>query len=139
MIGADVRPGDAFSGAPKRMSLPRLLMFSGGPIGDPDFPKPNIHTDDATAKEAGLPGVCASGTQYQGALVELMIDLFGEGWLAGGRLAVKLVDLVLVDQTVHAKAVVRETEGSTVHLDVWCARDDGGKVLVGTASGRVPG
>lgn len=142
MIGSNVKVGDQFKGTAKKMTLPRLLMFSGGPMWDAAFPKSNIHTDDAFAKSTGLPGLCAAGTQYQAALAELMIDLFGDDWLSSGTLAVKLVDLVMVGQTVQARATVTKIEpdkGSTVvHMDIWSERDDGAKVLVGTASGRLP-
>ena len=141
MIQSNVKVGDQFKGAAKKMTLPRLLMFSGGPVWDDAFPKSNIHTDDAFAKSTGLPGLCAAGTQYQAALTELMIDLFGDDWLSHGTLGVKLVDLVLAGQTVQAKATVTKIEqdkGSTVvHVDIWSERDDGAKVLVGTASGRL--
>jgi acyl dehydratase len=143
MIGAETKIGDRFRGRPKAMTLSRLLAFSGGPLAEPGWPKRNIHTDEAFARSTGLPGVCAAGTQYQAHLVELMVDLFGETWLAGGSMAVKMVDLVMAGDSVTANAEVtnveREGESRVVHFDVWSERQDGAKVLVGTASGRLPG
>lgn len=143
MIGGNVKAGDRFQGRPKAMPLARLLAFSGGPLTDPEWPKSNIHTDDAFARSTGLPGLCAAGTQYQTHLVELMVDMFGESWLAGGTMAVKMVDLVMVDDTVTAKAevtrVALEGKDRVVHFEVWSERGDGAKVLVGTATGRMPG
>lgn len=138
MIDASVKTGDWFQGAPKKMTLPRLLMFSGGPMWDEAFPKSNIHTDDAFAKSTGLPGLCAAGTQYQASLCELMIDLFGDDWMSSGTLAVKLTDLVMVGQTVVGKVTVTKVEQGVVHVDIWSERDDGAKVMVGTATGRLP-
>lgn len=141
-VAAGFPPGVEFAGRPRAITAARMLAFSGGPLTRPGWPAPNIHTSTEIARSSGLPGRIASGTQYQSFIVELMIDVFGEAWLAGGKMAVKLVDLVEEGQVVRARARVTGVEegdrGTEVHLDVWCEREGGAKVLVGTAAGRAP-
>ena len=142
MITSNTRIGENFAGKPKRMTLPRLLMFSGGSLSASGFPRANIHTNDAFARNTGLPGLCASGTQYQGNLVELLIDVFGDRWFTSGRLDARLTSLVHenVVVTAHASITAKETlaDGTKFTADVWSERDDGEKVLVGTASCVLP-
>jgi hypothetical protein len=67
-----------------------------------------------------------------------MQDEFGMGWIQGGRMSVKLTNVVWVDETLIAHGRVRETspEGSRTrtHCDVWVEKTDGTRVLIGTAS-----
>lgn len=140
-ISKDTEEGQEFSGKPKRVTWQRLWAFSGGPFSACGWPKKNIHTDPETAKNVGLPTVCASGTQCEGYIVELMIDLFGEGWLRNGELSLKFVKLVLEGDTVCAKGKIRSREESTgvkFALEVWCENQASDKVVVGTATGVLP-
>ena len=132
-------PGAEFAGTPRNITEARLLTFSGGPLTNPDFPRKNIHTNLEFAQSTGVPTRIASGTQYQGHLFTLLIDLFGDGWLSNGTMAVKMTDIVREGDTVTAKARVTATEpadgGTLVTMDVWSERQDGATVLTGTASG----
>ena len=69
---------------------------------------------------------------------ELMTETFGAGWLLGGKMDVRLVNVVWVDDVLATRGKVCEevAEGShrRVHLDVWGEKADGTKALVGTAS-----
>ncbi len=141
MIERNVADGAEFSGEEKRITAARLLTFSGGPLTDPGWPRKNIHTDTDFAKSTGLPSRCASGTQFQGQMAEFLIGLFGERWFTTGKMNVKFVDLLLEDQTVIAcaKVIGRKQDGTGVRLEleIWSERDDGRKVMTGTASGLV--
>lgn len=138
---ATAEPGQSFAGPPLAMTMERILAFSAGVPGEPGWPHKNLHTDEAKAREAGLPAIIASGTQSEGRLVELMVELFGPAWYDGGVVELKLPTSVFAGDVVQAKAVlleVREAEGGReCHLDVWCEKQTGEKVLVGTATGRV--
>ena len=129
--------GEAFEGRPCAYSLARVLAFSGGFISEPDWPHKNLHTDLKMAQEAGLEEIIASGTQSEGVLVSLLIDLFGVTWLEQGVMDVKVINSVYVDDIVRAKAILKERtnkEGvDQALLDVWCEKQDGTKVIVGTA------
>ncbi|MBX3513432.1 MAG: MaoC family dehydratase [Xanthobacteraceae bacterium] len=142
MIEQDVAVGAAFQGGGKKITAARLITFSGGPLTDAGWPRKNIHTDTDFAKSTGLPSRCASGTHFQGQMVEFMVDLFGERWFETGSMNVKFVDLVLEDQivTAHAKVVDKKPDakkGTRIELEVWSERNDGRKVMTGTAAGVV--
>jgi acyl dehydratase len=140
MINKDTSLGEEFVGKPKKLTWERIWAFSGGPFGTPGWPKKNIHTDLDSARRMGLSTVYVSATQYLGHLAELMIDLFGEGWLRGGRVTgVKFIKPVAEGDTLQTKATVRSKEqsGSRVEftMGVWCENQNGDKVLVGSALG----
>jgi len=139
VITKDTREGQEFVGRAKRVSWERLWTFSGGPLTNKGWPKKNVHTDFDFAKECGLPSVAASGTQNQGYVVELMVDLFGAEWLSNGTMDVRFVGLTNVEDVVVPKAVVKlkeVLEGKTKYfMDVWVENQRGEKVLVGTATG----
>ena len=133
-----VEIGTSFEGRPCEFTLARVLAFSAGFISEPDWPHKNLHTDLDMAQEAGLDAIIASGTQSEGLLVSLLIDLFGTPWLEHGVMDLKVINSVHVDDVVQAKAILKERtgtgEGTTALLDVWCEKQDGTKVLVGSAT-----
>ena len=141
IITRETRLGEVFEGNPKRIAVERLWAFSGGPFTQKGWPVKNLHTDLETARAVGLPCIAASGTQCQGYVVEILLDLFGEEWLSGGSMTAKFISIVGVDSVIRAKGLVRarseESERVRVELDVWCENQEGAKVLVGTASGLV--
>ena len=65
-------------------------------------------------------------------------DAFGMGWVVGGKMSVKLTNVLWVDETITAHAKIREEtpEGTQtrVHCDVWVEKDDGTRVILGSAS-----
>jgi hypothetical protein len=69
---------------------------------------------------------------------QVMHDAYGDGWLTGGRMSLKLTNVLWVDEHVVARGKVREAgpEGTAerVHCDVWVEKDDGSRVALGTAS-----
>jgi acyl dehydratase len=140
--GAALEVGACFAGAPRKLSAPRILAFSGGAFDAPGWPARNLHTDPAKAKEAGLAAPIASGLQFEGHLVELLYEIFAENWLASGVLQVKYPRPVLTDDVVEAVAQVSALEPDEaeirVSVDAWCSRADGTKVLIGTASCMIP-
>ena len=69
---------------------------------------------------------------------ELLTREYGLGWLAGGKMDVRLVNVLWADEIVEARAEetaeVPEADRRRIHLDVWVQKEDGTKVIVGTAS-----
>jgi len=137
----DTKVGAEFAGKRKRISETRVLAFSGGRFDAPGWPAKNIHTDLEFAKSCGLQTRSVSGTQYMGYLIELMVDLFGESWLSHGKMDLKFVAIVDVEDSLLTKAVVisKELEGSGTRfvLDMWCENQHGNKVAIGTAVGLI--
>jgi len=137
----DTKVGAEFSGKTKTISETRVFAFSGGRFDAPGWPAKNIHTDLEFAKSCGLQTRSVSATQYMGYLIELMIDLFGESWLSHGRMDLKFVAIVDVEDRLVSKAMVtlKESEDSKTKfsLEIWCENQRGDKVVVGTAMGLI--
>ena len=108
----------------------RCWMFSG--------PAKNYHTDVEQAKKLGFPNIVVQGMMSTCFVSRVMQDHFGMGWLEGGEMSVKFTNVLWVDETVTTHARVREEvrEGARmrVHCDVWVDKEDGMKVLIGSAS-----
>ena len=108
----------------------RCWMFSG--------PGKNYHTDREQAQKLGFPTIVVQGMMSTCFVSQLMQDHFGEGWLRGGRMSVKLTNVLWVDETVHVYGRIKdeEPEGdrTRVHCEVWVDKEDGTRVLVGDAS-----
>jgi len=140
-IAEETRQGTEFTGKPKKVSWERLWTFSGGPFGNTGWPRKNIHTDVEFARSCALPYVAASGTQFQGYVVELLVDLFGVEWLSYGTMDVRFINIVDRDDTLVPRAAVtsRETRDDVVTfvMDVSCENQNGSKVLVGSSTGAV--
>lgn len=140
LITQETRKGETFTGKSKKVAWERIWAFSGGPFTLDGWPKKNIHTDIEYAKACGIPEkVATSATQFQGYLVQHMIDLFGAEWLSHGTMDVKFIRIVNAGDTIASTVSVREktkTENSTLFdLDVCCENQYGENVLVGTATG----
>jgi acyl dehydratase len=142
-VPLDVAIGATRAGRSLRLSLARVLMFSGGPLDEPDWPQRNLHTDLACAREAGLDGIIASGTQSEGLLIAFLITTFGSHWHDTGQLEVRFLKPVRVDDTVRPalRWTTCETtaDGATrLVADCWCEAESGARVIEGTASCVVP-
>lgn len=132
--------GEEITGRPYTLTTERMLAFSGGPLSALNWPARNLHTDAERAKEAGLEAPIASGIQYEGYLIKLLLELFGDDWTHRGTLRVKYTRPVFAGDTLQAKVRVREveqsSEGIAYGLDVSCEKQGGDTVLVGTADCR---
>jgi len=122
--------GREIAGAPQPITLAMCKAFSG--------PSENYHTNREMAQALGFPDIVVQGMMTLCFLSGLLTREFGDGWYRGGKMSVNLVNVVWCENTITARAKVREesAEGSRtrVHLDVWCEKADGTKVVVGTAS-----
>lgn len=123
-------PGRSLEGAARRISLDMCKAFSG--------PAENYHTNREMARQLGFPDVVVQGMMSLCFLSGLLTREFGLGWHRGGKMNVSLVNVVWGEDVVTPRAKVREevSEGARtrVHLDVWCEKADGTKVVVGSAS-----
>jgi hypothetical protein len=68
----------------------------------------------------------------------MMTERFGAGWYEGGRLSVNLVNVLWQKEQVTCRgqitALTPEGSRQRAHLQVWCEKPDGTKVVVGNAS-----
>ena len=101
-------------------------------------PGKNYHNDREMALSLGFPDVVVQGMMSICFVSELMTRSFGDGWQCGGKLDVRLVNVVWGSDVVAVRGRVREDvpEGDKTrrHCDVWCEKPDGVKTLVGTSS-----
>jgi len=108
----------------------RCWMFSG--------PGRNYHTDRDEAKKLGFPNIVVQGMMSTCFVSQVMQNAFGMGWVAGGRMSLKLTNVLWVDEQVTAYGRVSEetVEGTDerVHCEVWIEKLDGTRVALGTAS-----
>jgi acyl dehydratase len=108
----------------------RCWMFSG--------PGANYHNDAEQAKKLGFPRIVVQGMMSTCFVSQIMLERFGEGWVTGGKMSVKLTNVIWCDETVRVHGKVRESqpEGTRerVHCDVWVDKPDATRALLGTAS-----
>jgi len=139
---ADASIGWVHEGRPRHLTLARGLALSGGPFDAPGWPDRNLHTDIDAANDAGLSAVVASGTQWGGYVVGMLVDLFGTHWFGSGELDVKITRSVQVGETLvpRAKLEARESVdgGTRYELEVQCLNEAGQHVLTGRAWCTVP-
>jgi len=121
---------EEIAGRRKDVTLDMCWKFSG--------PSRNYHNDVEEAHKMGFPDIVVQGMMPLCFLSEMMTDRFGAGWLQGGRMSVNLVNVLWQKDAVTCRGQVtdRRQEGSRqrAHLQLWCEKDDGTKVVVGTAS-----
>ena len=106
----DAAIGHVFEGKARKLTLARALALSGGPVETPGWPDKNLHTDLEVAKSTGLSEIVVSGTQWEGYLVGLLVDLFGIAWFGGGALDIKIPRSVKIDETLQPKARIEARE-----------------------------
>jgi len=105
-------------------------------------PGTNYHNDVEEAKKAGFPDIVVQGMMPICFLSEFMTRRFGEGWYAGGRMSVNLVNVLWGgDGAAICRGLIREytPEGARrrAHCEVWAEKRDGTKIIAGTASAVV--
>jgi acyl dehydratase len=126
-----------------KMTLARVLAFSGGALDEPGWPLRNIHTDLDTARQAGLDSIIASGTQSEGLLIGLLVDVFGDAWAGHGELELAFRKPVRVGDTVRPGLqwthLTDTPAGARWVASVWCETAAGERVIEGTASCIAPG
>jgi acyl dehydratase len=63
----------------------------------------NYHSEASTSDALGLPGLVAQGVQAAGPAYGLLLDAWGEEFLAHGEIEMRFVGLVLAGDTVDAR------------------------------------
>ncbi len=106
-------------------------------------PGRNYHTDPDEARKLGFPDIVVQGMLSTCLLARALGDAFGEGFFAGGRMDLKLTNVLWANERIRARGKVSDEtpEGSARrrHLEVWVEKDDAKRtvVTVGSASALV--
>jgi acyl dehydratase len=120
-------------GRRKTITIERMKLFSG-------WKAQNLHTDDAIAKDAGLPAPVASAAHGMGYLSEFMIDNLGEEWLSGGSWVLTFRKPMLPDDQIEAAGRLRNVEptpgGAQCTLDIRLVNQHGAVITQGSATGH---
>lgn len=122
--------GDEISPLERTITQTMCEAFSG--------PAKTYHTDREQAQALGFPDIVVQGMMSICFLSDMLTSHFGLGWQVAGKLDVRLVNVVWVNDalTMHGKVRERLREGThqRVCLDIWCTKADGTVTTVGTAS-----
>ncbi len=123
------------AGPEREITIEMCQLFSG--------PHKNYHNDVEEARKLGFPDIVVQGMMSLCFVSGMMTEQFGDGWYTGGRMNVALVNVLWQGERVTAGAQVTEEapEGSRKReqTQVWVAKADGTKVVVGSASALTPG
>jgi acyl dehydratase len=88
----------------------------------------NFHSDPAAAREMGLDALVAQGLQVAGPAYGLLLDEWGEDFLAGGEVELKFVGRVVEGDTVDARVAI-DDDSATIEVT-----NAGRTAVVGTAA-----
>ena len=131
-----IRIGDELPPLTKPISQRQIECYSG-------VRPRSIHTDPEWARAKGFAAPLAQGMMSTAYVSEMMVAFLGEGFVQGGRMAVKFIKPVLVGDTLTLHGCVRGTlpegERTRIEVEVWCENQDGVKTMVGEASGLAGG
>jgi acyl dehydratase len=92
----------------------------------------NFHSDATEAANLGLPGLVAQGMQVAGPAYWVLLDEWGEEFLAHGEIELKFVGMVMDGETVDASVTV---DGDHAAIEV-VNRDRERVAAVGRAARR---
>jgi acyl dehydratase len=124
------RGGEAFESAPRKITDAMCFAFSG--------PARNYHNDRAEAVKLGFPEIVVQGMLSVCLVSEMMTRRFGLGWYFGGKMDLRLVNVVWGNDVTgpHGSIIERHAEGGRTRAEseVWCDKSDGTKTIVGSAS-----
>jgi acyl dehydratase len=95
----------------------------------------NFHSDADEANKLGLPGLVAQGMQVAGPAYGMLLDTWGEEFLAHGEIDLKFVGMVVDGETVDAAV---NLDGGEAELEV-VNRDRERVAAVGRAWRRASG
>jgi acyl dehydratase len=124
------RSGEPIDSPMRTITDDMCMAFSG--------PARNYHNDKQKAVELGFPEIVVQGMMSVCFVAEMMTRRFGLGFLYGGKMDLRLVNVVWGHDTTGPKGsiVERRPEGkrSRAEVEVWCDKADVTKTIVGTAS-----
>lgn len=125
----EVFEGDEIPTFEKFLSKDEVRAFARA--AKQDYPR---FTDDAFARQEGLPGMITPGNMSMGLLAALIEEWAGRGCLR--RLGATFRGLVLPDRTVRLCGAVTQKDdpSRTVEVDIWLESDETERLVIGTAT-----
>ncbi len=138
----DLKVGDAIQGPIRNITATRIEWYDSAMLSAAKNELAqvgvNIHTDEAYAREQGLPAVIADGMIMTNWCSEMLTHHFGLDYLERGELRTKFIKPVFLGTTLSVKGRVRGVEKGkdgaiTYDLLVWCEDEKGLKLTDGDA------
>jgi len=127
---AGERGGEAIAAPMRPITEAMCMAFSG--------PAHNYHTDRQAAIDLGFPDIVVQGMLSVCLVAEMMTRRFGIGFFNGGKMDLRLVNVLWGNETTgpQGRILERQPEGNFTRamVEVWCEKADGTKTIVGTAS-----
>jgi len=124
------RGGDPIEVPTRKITEEMCMAFSG--------PAPNYHNNRQKAVELGFPEIVVQGMLSVCMIAELMTRRFGLGFFQGGKMDLRLVNVVWGNDVTgpRGRILERRPEGERTRAEVeaWCEKSDGTKTIVGSAS-----
>lgn len=106
-----------------------------------EFKAGSIHRDDFT-RSKGYKGALVSGLVLSCYMSEMLLKFFGPEWMKGGKLSltfmkpgVQLGDKIVCRGIIAEK--VQDKGNSHITINVWMEKEEGIKVVEGTATGKL--
>jgi acyl dehydratase len=77
----------------------------------------NFHSDAETAAALGMPGLVAQGVQVAGPAYGMLLDAWGEDFLAHGEIDLRFVGMVVAGDTIEARIeIAADLEGAVIEV-----------------------
>jgi acyl dehydratase len=122
--------GDPIEVPMRKITEEMCMAFSG--------PALNYHNNREKAVELGFPDIVVQGMLSVCMVAELMTRRFGLGFFYGGRMDLRLVNVVWGNDIAGPRGRIlerrREGERTRAEVEVWCEKSDATKTIVGSAS-----
>ncbi len=126
----DITPGQELSPIEKHMTQEKINAY----IAAAEDYNP-IHVDPEYARKTAFKSTIAPGYQFIAYISELMARDFGEDWITGGGMDLRLIrpvfpgDTLLVGATVTEKN--REDDRVSIKCEVWMKNQDDKDIVAG--------
>jgi 3-hydroxybutyryl-CoA dehydratase len=139
---AEYAVGTELSGSVRMVTAERIEWYDSAMLsaakGELAQVGDNIHTDDAFARNQGLPGTIADGMISTNWCSSMMIAHFGMDYVERGELRTEFIKPIFIGATVSVKARIlaaekRQNGDTEYRLDVWSEIEDGTKIVDGDA------
>ncbi len=139
--------GSEIAGPDRTLTVERLRRYSIGirsaAKGEYAQPAVNIHTDEAFARNQGLPAPIGDGMITTNWCSSMLLDYFGRDYLLNGELRTKYIKPTFVDDVISVRGKLLEiTEDAsatkTLDFDIWCENQHRQKIVDGHARITIP-
>ena len=125
----ELHKGDSFTLPPKHVTQDMINRYADAAEDHNPW-----HIDPDFARTTRFGGTIAHGMLSAAFLQELLMQVFGEAWVANGEISINFMAPVHTGDFVTAEATVFAIKEDRVTLRLTCTNQEGKKVISGKAS-----